>query len=133
MSSNSQQETSSDIVRACVLIVEDEFLVRMILSEYLRDAGYQVIEACDADEALVLMESIVPDLIISDVRMPGSIDGLGLLKVIRKTRPTLPVIITSAHLQPTLALASGATQFLPKPYSQEAVVKAVQDQLANAL
>lgn len=133
MSSSSRQEASSAAARACVLIVEDEFLIRMILSEYLREAGYQVIEACDADEALVLMGSIVPDLIISDVRMPGSINGLGLLEVIRETRPTLPVIITSAHLQPTLALASGATQFLAKPYSQEAVIKAVQDKLAKAL
>ena len=93
-----------------------------MLSDGLRDAGYQVIEACSADEALTVIRSAVPDLIISDVRMPGSLDGMGLLAVVRETLPTLPVIITSAHLQATLAISDGATQFVAKPYSMESVV-----------
>lgn len=116
----------------CVLIVEDELLIRYMLSDFLREAGYQVIEACDADEALILIGTTVPDLIISDVRMPGSIDGLGLLAAVRKAHPILPVIITSGHLQPTLALADGATKFLAKPYMLEDVVQAVQSELAKA-
>lgn len=61
-------------------MVEDEFLIRVWASDELRDAGYDVIEAFNADEALTVLKSHVRvDLIISDVRMPGSFDGMGLL------------------------------------------------------
>jgi DNA-binding NtrC family response regulator len=104
----------------------------MILSEELRDAGYDVLEAYNADEALAVLTSPVTiDLIISDVRMPGSVDGMGLLAVVREALPALPVIITSGHMDPTLALADGATQFLAKPYSLGTIVKVVQDELAK--
>jgi DNA-binding NtrC family response regulator len=119
--------------RRCILVVEDEMLIRLIVSEELRDAGYEVVEACDADEALTVLNSLVRiDLIISDVRMPGSMDGLGLLAVVRETSPTLPVIITSGHLGPTWALADGAAQFLAKPYSMEMMVNAVRNELEKA-
>lgn len=116
-----------------VLVVEDEVLIRIMLCDVLRDEGYHVIEACDADEALIILGTAAPDIIISDVRMPGSIDGMGLLAVVRETLPTLPVIITSAHLQATLAVADGATQFIAKPYSMESVIEAVQVELAKTL
>ena len=114
-----------------VLVVEDELLIRLMLSEELRDAGFDIIEAFNADEAVVVLSSMTPDLIITDVRMPGSLDGVGLLALIRETSPTLPVIITSAHMQPTIAISDGATQFLAKPYAFETVVNAVKNELAN--
>lgn len=117
--------------RQRVLVVEDEYLIRTLLSDELRDEGYDVIEASNADEALLILETAVPDLIISDVRMPGSIDGLGLLALVSQSHPTLRVIITSGHLQPTLATAAGATQFVPKPYSLEVIVKAAQNRLTK--
>jgi CheY-like chemotaxis protein len=115
----------------CILVVEDELLIRVLLSEELRDVGYHVIEAFNADEAVELLRSVAPSLIISDVRMPGSIDGLGLLAIIRQATPSLPVIITSAHLEPCDALADGATQFVSKPFAVEIMVKAVQEELAK--
>lgn len=119
--------------RKCVLVVEDEFLIRLMLADGLRDIGYHVIEACNSDEALVVLETATPDLIISDVRMPGSLDGLQLLAVVKRTFPSLPVIITSGHLQPEVAIAHGAAQFAAKPYSMEWVVEAVQMELAKAI
>ncbi len=115
-----------------ILVVEDEFLIRAMLSEELREAGYQVIEACDATEALVVLKTISPDLIISDVRMPGPLDGLDLLARVRGTTPSLPVIITSGHLSPSQALIEGATRFVAKPYLIEAVVDAVREALKKA-
>jgi DNA-binding NtrC family response regulator len=103
-----------------------------MLSDGLRDCGYHVIEACSADEALIVLDTAVPDLIISDVRMPGSLDGMALLALVRKTLPTLPVIITSAHLQSTLALADGATQFIAKPYTMDLVLSAVSAELEKS-
>ena len=122
---------SCNEARKCVLVVEDEFLIRLMLSDGLRDVGYHVIEACSADEALIALETAIPDLIISDVRMPGSLDGLQLLSQIRKVFPLMPVIITSAHLQPEMALASGATQFAAKPYCMEWIIEAVQTEMAK--
>lgn len=117
--------------RKCVLVVEDEFLIRIMLSEELRDAGYHVIEACDAAEALSVLKTVGPDLIISDVRMPGSIDGLDLLARVRENSPTLPVIIISGHLLPAQAMIEGATQFVAKPFLLEAVVEAARKALGG--
>jgi CheY-like chemotaxis protein len=118
--------------RKCILVVEDEFLIRLLLSEVLRDAGYDVIEAFNGDEALsVLTSSIRLDLIVSDVRMPGSLDGIGLLRIVREALPELPVIITSGHEAPARALAEGATRFVAKPYQMDLVVRAVHDELAK--
>lgn len=120
-------------LRKCILVVEDEFLIRFMLSDELRDAGYQVIEACDATEAVAVLKTVQPDLIISDVRMPGSLDGMGLLALVRETTPALPVIIISGHMHPAQALIEGATQFVAKPYLMEAVVDAVQKVLGKTL
>ena len=130
--SASPQEASL-AARPLILVVEDELLIRMMLCDGLRDEGYQVIEACDADEALTVLAAAAPDLIISDVRMPGSMDGMGLLAVVRETLPTLPVIITSAHREATLAVADGATQFLEKPYLVVSVIEAIEAELARGL
>ena len=117
----------------CVLVVEDEILIRMMLSDELRDAGFHVIEAATADEALVILRTLVPDIVVSDVRMPGSLDGMGLLAVVRENFPALPVIIASAHLQPELALADGATKFIAKPYRTDDIIDAIQQEFARAL
>jgi DNA-binding NtrC family response regulator len=119
------QPAACDDARTCILVVEDELLIRFMLSDGLRDHGYHVIEACSADEALIVLDSAMPDLIISDVRMPGSLDGMGLLAIVRQSLPSLPVIITSAHFQSVVALADGATQFIAKPFTMELILNAV--------
>ena len=129
--SESPQHPAFDPKRKCILVVEDEFLIRCMLSEELRDADYQVIEACDATEALSILKTVQPDLIISDVRMPGPLDGMDLLALVRETMPTLPVIIISGHLHPSQALTEGATQFVAKPYLLEAVVEGVRKALGK--
>jgi CheY-like chemotaxis protein len=117
-------------VRSSILVVEDELLIRLMVSDELREAGYDVVEACDADEALVVLgTSTRIDLVISDVRMPGSIDGLELLAVLRTNYPTIPVIITSGHLEPRVALQDGAAQFLAKPFTLCAVMEAVESEM----
>ena len=121
-----------DASRKCILIVEDELLIRFMLSDGLRDQGFHVIEACNADEALTIVETAIPDLLISDVRMPGALNGLDLLRAVKKTNPTLPVIITSGHVDPAMAIRDGATHVVRKPYSMEAVVEAVRRALGEA-
>jgi DNA-binding NtrC family response regulator len=102
-----------------------------MLSEELRYAGYDVIEAVNADEAVaVLQSSAHVDVIVSDVRMPGSMDGIELLAFVKETFPTMPVIMTSGHLQ-AMADTEGATKFVAKPYFLEFMVKAVDDAMAK--
>lgn len=132
-SSDSPQGLPFSSTSSCILIVEDEFLIRCMLSDELRDAGYRVIEACDATEALSVLKTVSPDMIISDVRMPGPLDGLGLLARVRETSLTLPVIIISGHLHPSQALIEGATRFIAKPYLLSAIVDATREALMNKL
>jgi DNA-binding NtrC family response regulator len=122
-----------DPERSHILVVEDEVLIRMVISDALRDEGFDVIEAFNADEAAdILMAGKVVDLVFSDVRMPGSLDGVGLLAFVKEHYPQLPVILSSAHLEPTVALTGGARHFLSKPYKVGTVVDLIAEELANS-
>lgn len=124
---------ASRLGQPCVLVVEDEFFVRFAVAEALRDAGYTVVEAVNGDEALEIIEAGVPlDLVFTDVRMPGSIDGLALLDLIKRSRPDLPVLVTSGHADPMLAINGGAFQFVRKPYVLEALVRLIQGGLEQS-
>ena len=72
-----------------VLVVEDEFLIRAMLSDYLQECGFKVLEGSTADEAVAIIENVdVPiDLVLTDIRMPGSMDGFGLARWVRANRP----------------------------------------------
>ncbi len=118
---------------AFILVVEDEMLIRIMVSDLLRDAGFNVIEAANADEAIRILHSgITINLMLSDVRMPGSMDGLELLEYSLKIFPTLPVIITSGHSLPNDALARGARHFLGKPYSFDKAVTMIELVMAKS-
>lgn len=115
-----------------LLVVEDELLIRMLIADVLRDAGYEVIEAVSGDEALdILKAGVVVDLVLSDVQMLGSTDGLALLGFVRKNLAALPVILTSGHLAPKIALAEGAVNFLVKPYRIQDALAVVEQEVAK--
>lgn len=115
-----------------VLVVEDEFLIRMLVADHLRDAGFVVIEAFNGDEAIdILTTGTVIDLVFTDVRMPGSADGMDLLAFVKQTRPDLPVLMTSGHLEPELAYSAGAERFLSKPCDPDFVVSAIRTALGS--
>src|SRR5260221_8144756 len=79
-----------------VLVVEDDVLVRTVVAAYLRECGFDVVEAGSADEAIrVLQADIGVDIVFSDVNMPGSMDGFGLAQWLRRERPALKIILTS--------------------------------------
>lgn len=98
-----------------ILLVEDDILVRLSTAELLREEGYAVLEAVDAREALALLETGHPlDLIISDIRMPGDMDGLQLCSAVKQLRANLPVMLFSSHLPADAPHCGDA--FLAKPY-----------------
>lgn len=116
-----------------VLVVEDEFLIRMIASDHLREVGFTVVEACSGDEAIAILKSGVSiDLVFTDVRMPGATDGLSLLAYVKATQPGLPVVVTSGHLPPAQALTNGAAGFLSKPCGLDVMTEALQSAVSAA-
>jgi len=107
-----------------ILVVEDEILIRFILADSLRDIGFQVLEAGDGDEGLQILNSgQVIDLIVTDVRMPGEVDGMELTRRSKSLAPGRPVIVCSAHLYESEAFP--ANEFLAKPYSIAALAEAI--------
>jgi CheY-like chemotaxis protein len=97
-----------------ILVVEDEALVRMVAVDALEEAGYETLEAADADEAIRLLETHPEILLVfTDVHMPGSMDGVKLAVAVRKRWPPVRIIITSARPKPVL---TDDAVFLAKPY-----------------
>src|SRR5213080_323072 len=83
-----------------VLIVEDEYLIRTHTAEAIRDAGFEVVEASNADEAIVTLESRREiRVVFTDVRMPGSMDGLKLAHAVRDRWPPVHIVATSGHYE----------------------------------
>ena len=91
-----------------VMVVDDESSIRSAVEQWLSLSGFEVQLFSRAEECLAVLPKHFAGVILSDVRMPGSMDGIALLRVVKQTLPTMPVIITSAHLQPTLDGVDGA-------------------------
>lgn len=115
-----------------VLLVEDEPLVRMLGADFLSDAGFEVVEANDADEALEALQAR-PEIqvLFTDVNMPGSLDGLALASVARERRPDLKLLIGSGVVRPVEETLPAEGRFLAKPYRPAAVVDAIRAMLAS--
>jgi CheY-like chemotaxis protein len=113
-----------------VLVVEDESLVRIVAADAIADSGIMAWEAGDAAEALqVLDEHPQIGLIVTDVNMPGEMDGLGLAEKVSCDRPDVAVIVTSGkHRVADEDLPDHGT-FLPKPYRTERLVQLVHKKL----
>ena len=109
-----------------ILIVEDDPLIRFTAVDALEAAGFKVFEACSADEALVLLSSNHIEVIFTDVNMPGSIDGLELMKRVRARLPDVRIVVTSGHVALGAFDLAGGVSFLPKPYSLNEVVRMLQ-------
>lgn len=120
MSSASYPMSEPAVQAPTVLIVEDEALIRVVICDMLQDRGFKVLEAANANEAIEIIEkaSAEIDLVFTDVRMPGAMDGFGLVKWIQTSRPTVPVLVASgdvgkANADNRLALGD---MFVAKPY-----------------
>jgi two-component system, response regulator PdtaR len=107
----------SETKRPVVLIVEDEFLIRMDAVDLVRSAGFDVVEAANADEAILILEDQLDiTVVFTDIQMPGSMDGLKLASAIRGRWPPIKIVATSGLLNIGKDLPPGS-RFLPKPYS----------------
>jgi CheY-like chemotaxis protein len=121
---------------ATILVVEDEVLTRLVIAEYLRECGYKVHEAASAEEAIAVVEApeILVDIVFSDVRMPGAMDGFGLAQWVRANHPGTKVVLTSGAAR-SVELAGELCEcgpLLSKPYEPHLALDRIKQLLAKA-
>lgn len=113
-----------------ILVVEDEALVRMIGADMIEDAGFHVLEAASADEAIQILENATDvKLIFTDVDMPGSMDGIALVKLVHERWPDVRLVLTSGHRSILRQDLPDDGRFVPKPYTQAKVIEQIRDLL----
>lgn len=114
-----------------ILIVEDDALLRDVAAETLRQEGYRTVEAADATEALVALDSHADiRLLVTDINMPG-ISGLDLVGMAGRRRPELKIVVTSGRHALGSDMLPDAVVFLAKPYSASRFIGVVRSMLAE--
>jgi CheY-like chemotaxis protein len=109
-----------------VLVVEDDPLVRFNAVLMLEDAGFEVLEAPDADAAIELLETRSDiTVIFTDIEMPGTMDGLKLAFAVRDRWPPVAIIIASGRIRPQPHEMPSRVTFLRKPYSEAEVLASI--------
>jgi CheY-like chemotaxis protein len=121
------------LVPAVVLVVEDEMLLRMRAVDMVEDAGYASVEAVDADEAVAILESRSDiALLLTDIQMPGSIDGLKLAHWVHERWPPMKIILVSGQLQLTSIDIPTDSRFFGKPLDAGEMIAQLQSMIGNA-
>ncbi|MBY2983609.1 response regulator [Rhizobium leguminosarum] len=117
--------------KAVVLVVEDSTIIRMGAVDLVISAGYEALEACDADEAIGILESRDDvDLVFTDVQMPGTMDGIKLSHYINDRWPPVRLIVASgAAILEESNLPTGS-RFFSKPYDSHAIIDAMAHPLS---
>jgi CheY-like chemotaxis protein len=119
--------------RPVVLVVEDEFLLRMDAVDMIGNAGFEVVEAANADQAIEILEARRDiTVVFTDIQMPGSMDGLRLARAGRGRWPPIKIVATSGHVGVREADLPEGGRFLPKPYSSIQVTGMLRELVAGA-
>jgi CheY-like chemotaxis protein len=120
-------------VPAVVLVVEDEMLLRMRAVDMVEDAGYTSLEAVDADEAVAILESRSDvALLLTDIQMPGSMDGLRLAHAVHQRWPRIKIILVSGQLKlPSIDIPADS-RFFGKPLEPQVMIAQMQCMIGRA-
>jgi len=118
--------------RATLLIVEDEPLLRVLIVDILVDHGYGVLEAGNANEAIELLNAGADvQVLLTDVRMPGALDGIELARRVAHIRPEIKILIMSAWIYPRADAVPEGARFIAKPYLPTALLGEIAELLAE--
>jgi CheY-like chemotaxis protein len=118
--------TQSSRSKGVVLVVEDDPIVTMVAVDIIQDAGFETIEAADADTAIAILEARKDiRIVFTDIHMPGSMDGLRLARAIRDRWPPIELILTSGLIKVLDRDLPERGIFLAKPYLPQALVDAL--------
>ena len=110
-----------------VLIVEDEMVLRMRAVDIVEDAGFQPVEAVNADQAIAILESRSDiSLLFTDIQMPGSMDGLKLAHAVHDRWPAIKIILVSGQVNPSETEKPADSRFFGKPLSVERMITELQ-------
>ena len=113
--------------RATVLLVEDEWLVRDVIAAELEEAGFSVIQAGEAQEALALLSQIDRlELLFTDIKLPGRLSGWDIAEEARIRMPDLPIIYATGFSEGR-ERQLGRSYFLPKPFDPKRLLQAVRE------
>ena len=119
--------TRNAVAMPVILVVEDEPLLRMTAMDMIEDAGFAVVGAANADEAIGIIERRDDiRVVFTDIEMPGSMNGLALVAAIRRRRPPIRLIVTSGKLTVAETDLPPQAWFFSKPYEQHKLVAALQ-------
>lgn len=109
--------------RQSVLVVEDEILIRLALAELLEDEGFHVYEASNVLEAVAILGQVDGiDAVITDVDMPGALNGFDLMRLVASCYSKSLVIVTSGAHRPTSAELAAGCHFVEKPYGSQTLL-----------
>ena len=117
----------NSVAQQRVLVVDDEAAIRDLVGSYLRDEGFEVVEAVDGEDALARFGDGVPDLVVLDLRLPG-LGGLDVLREIRRTSSVYVIVLTARaeEADKLIGLELGADDYVTKPFSPRELVARVR-------
>jgi CheY-like chemotaxis protein len=114
------------------LVVDDEPLLRMLGVDIAEEAGFATIEACNADEAVAILEARSDiALVLTDVHMPGTMDGLKLAHAVRHRWPPIKIIVVSGHMLLADADLPSDSRFFGKPYDSGSLISEMRSMLGS--
>lgn len=119
--------------RGYVWVVDDDSSIRWVMEKTLSSAHIKCETFADAESVLLALERETPDVLVSDIRMPG-MDGIALLNQVHQRTPELPVIIMTAHSDLDAAVNAyqqGAFEYLPKPFDVDETLTLVERAIAH--
>jgi CheY-like chemotaxis protein len=109
--------------RPIVLVVEDEPLLRMAGADMIESAGFEVVEAANATEAVRILETRFDiHIVFSDIDMPAGIDGMRLAALVRDRWPPIEIILVSGHGHPQAIDLPARSVFFAKPYKESEII-----------
>lgn len=111
------------------LVVDDDFLIRIGVTDILTDAGFRVLDADHGDAAFALMQARHRDVVLlfTDVQMPGTLDGFALARAVAERWPHVSIVVASGHARPGPGSMPEKARFIGKPFSAELVHTHLQE------
>jgi DNA-binding NtrC family response regulator len=124
--------TEPSPIKPTVLVVEDEMLLRMSAVDIVEDAGFTPLEAVNAEDALVLLESRSDiDLLSTDIQLPGAMNGLKLAYAVHERWPSIKIILVSGQVTPGEADRPADSRFFAKPVEVQHMTAELQDMIGR--
>jgi CheY-like chemotaxis protein len=120
------------LLQSTVLVVEDDEILRMCAAEAVADAGFNSVEAANADEAFAILENRSDiALLFTDIQMPGSMDGLDLARTVNDRWPAIKIILVSGRVELSERERPVNSRFYQKPFAMKQMLEGLQEMISS--